>query len=532
MGQVASAMTFNKFLFTFLLGLAVAPSFAQTTTWSEHVAPILYAHCTSCHNAAGIAPFSLMSYADAYDNANDIADAVADRTMPPWPPDPTYSGFAHQRVLSQSDRDRIADWLTDGAPEGDTALAPDPPVYSGLAELQNPDLVSRMTPYTVNTSTDLYRCFVIPTGLSADQYITQIEALPGNRGIVHHVLIFEDTSGVPAQLDAADPGPGYTNFGGTGSSSSNLIGVWVPGQGMMSQPNGMGILLPANTNIILQVHYPGGTIGQTDSTEVRFRLNPGPLRRVYIASPLSHFNLDNGPLYIPADSVRTFYSHYQLPIGVSALSVGPHMHLIGRSIRSFGVTPSNDTIPFIDIPEWDFHWQGLYTFPRVLHLPAGTTLYSEAFYDNTTNNPENPNDPPAPVFLGEATTDEMMLVYFSYTYYLPGDENIIIDSNVVATGLPPLASSIAHTPQLYSPYPNPASDHLDFDYFLPNSSGAVLLLTDPIGRIVWKAQLDAGSTPGLQHATIQIEGFESGRYQLSLQADGVLRTKAVTIIRP
>ena len=161
MGQVASAMTFNKFLFTFLLGLAVAPSFAQTTTWSEHVAPILYAHCTSCHNAAGIAPFSLMSYADAYDNANDIADAVADRTMPPWPPDPTYSGFAHQRVLSQSDRDRIADWLTDGAPEGDTALAPDPPVYSGLAELQNPDLVSRMTPYMVNTSTDLYRCFVI-----------------------------------------------------------------------------------------------------------------------------------------------------------------------------------------------------------------------------------------------------------------------------------------------------------------------------------------------------------------------------------
>jgi hypothetical protein len=207
------------------------------------------------------------------------------------------------------------------------------------------------------------------------------------------------------------------------------------------------------------------------------------------------------------------------------------MHLIGRSIRSYGVTPANDTIPFIDIPEWDFHWQGLYTFPRVLHLPAGTTLFSEALYDNTANNPQNPNDPPANVYLGEATTDEMMLVYFSYAYYLPGDENIVIDSNVVATALPPPVQSVVVTPQLYAPYPNPASDRLEFDYFLPRSSPAVLMLADPSGRIVWKEELQQGGPPGARHGSVMLTGLGSGQYRLILQADQVRRTQPVTVVR-
>jgi len=276
--------------------------------WAVDIAPILYAKCTNCHNPNGIAPFSLITYQDAYDNRNDIQQDISIRKMPPWPPDPNYNHLAHERVLTAAEKTAIINWVSQGAPQGDSTLAPVPPVYASQAEITAPDLVVQIPSYTVNTATDLYRCFVIPSGLLSQRYITEIEAIPGNRSIVHHILIFEDTSGVPAQMDAADPGPGYTDFGGTGSNSSNLIGVWVPGQGVYKMPAGMGLYLPANTNIILQIHYPGPTFGQTDSTKILFKLSSSALRSVSIAPPLNHFNLSNGPLFIPANTTRTFYS--------------------------------------------------------------------------------------------------------------------------------------------------------------------------------------------------------------------------------
>jgi hypothetical protein len=121
-----------------------------------------------------------------------------------------------------------------------------------------------MPSYTINTNgNDVYRCFVIPTSLQQDVYLTELEVVPGNFEAVHHVLLFQDETGVPAQLDAQDPGVGYTSFGGTGSSESTLIGGWVPGQGHKIYPNGMGVRLPAGTNIVMQVHYPA-TLIQTD----------------------------------------------------------------------------------------------------------------------------------------------------------------------------------------------------------------------------------------------------------------------------
>ena len=141
---------------------------------SEHIAPILYNNCTSCHNPTGVAPFSLLDYNDAVVNAIDIADAVDTREMPPWPPDPSYRHLAYERILTQAEIDSIVAWVNNGVPLGDTSLAPTPPVYSGLAGITTPDLVTQMPTYTVNTATDLYRCFVLPTGLSAQKFITEI----------------------------------------------------------------------------------------------------------------------------------------------------------------------------------------------------------------------------------------------------------------------------------------------------------------------------------------------------------------------
>ena len=502
---------------------------SQVPNWSENIAPILYARCTNCHNVNGIAPFELMSYSDAVSYGSDIRSDVNSGIMPPWPPDAAYSHLAHERILTVQEKADIISWVDNGMPEGNPNLAPTPPVYTGIAQLTSPDLVSQIAPYTVNTTTDLYRCFVIPTNLATAKYITEIEAIPGNRNIVHHILIYEDSTSTPANLDAQDPGPGYTNFGGTGSLYSKLIGVWVPGSGLSTYPGGMGIKLPAHTNIILQIHYPGPTLNQIDSTQVRFKLSSGPLREISIAPVLNHYQLDNGPLVIPGNTTKTFTAHYTLTCDVSALAVGPHMHLIGHSISSWAISPASDTIPFISIPNWDFHWQGMYSFPRVLHLTTGTTIYSTAFYDNTSNNPDNPNNPPQLVTLGEATTDEMMLIYFAYTYYFPGDESIIQDSNLVLTSTPVINNDLVHSLQLYDPFPNPSAKGFEVSCFLPNASILNATLTNAQGKSVWNYNTGKSIVSGFTSIRVPALPGIKGAFFLVVDDGTTRRTKKILI---
>lgn len=510
-------------LLSLFLFISAITSRAQTT-WSNSVASIIYTNCSNCHRANGIAPFELLNYNDAVNNAYDVLSAVQTNKMPPWPPNISYSRLAHERVLSVQQKNDLADWVNIGMLRGDSTLEPAPPVFSTASEITNPNLILSIPNYIVNTTTDLYRCFVLPTNLSTAQYITGLEAIPGNRSIVHHILIFSDTSSTPAQLDAADPAPGYTNFGGTGSNTSKLIGVWVPGQSAFFTPASMGIKIPANANIILQIHYPRGIISQVDSTKLFLQLSSTFHREIYIDSPLNHYQLDNGAfLSIAPNTVRTYTAHYTIPYDLSTLSVGPHMHLLGKSIRTFGVTPTNDTIPFIDIPQWDFHWQGLYAFPRLIKLPAGTTLYSTATYDNTTANPNNPNSPPAWVFLGESTTDEMMLIYFSYTLYFPGDENIIVDSTVV-TGLPqPISNSAITTIQLYDPAPNPVAGNTTLQYFIPKAESYVLEITDLTGKLIKQIKNERGQ--GLFTEQIDVQELSAGIYLIHLSNGTISRTK-------
>ena len=230
----------KKFILLSAIALLTKTTSAQIT-WSENIAPIIYGNCSSCHNINGIAPMELMSYQNAVQNGSDIKDNVISREMPPWPPDPTYSRLAHERILTQVQIDDISTWVDNGMPRGDSLLEPPAPVISSVAQIANPDLILSAPVYNVNTTSDDYRCFVVPSTLTADKYLTAIEAVPGDRSVVHHILIYSDTTGVPAYLDGLDPGPGYTNFGGTGSSASKLIGVWVPGQRAYFSPAGMGI---------------------------------------------------------------------------------------------------------------------------------------------------------------------------------------------------------------------------------------------------------------------------------------------------
>lgn len=506
-----------------LFGLILATSAlsnAQTLvpTWSENVACILYSNCTTCHHDGGIAPFSLMTYQEANAAAFGVMNAVNSGSMPPWPPNRDYRQFAHERYLTQQEKDIITNWVNGGRPEGNPANAPMPPVYVSSEEITNPHLTLTIPNYTVSTvGNDVYRCFAIPTNLGQDVYITDLEVVPGNREVVHHVLVYADDTNLPIQLDAADPQPGYTNFGGTGSSSSKLIGAWVPGQRARHYPSGMGVKMVAGSTIVLQIHYPATANGQQDQTKINIRYTSGGfVRELFIASPLHHGDLNEGALFIPANQTRTFTADYALPnnVNVTVLDVGPHMHLIGRSIKSWASTPQG-TVNLIDIPSWNFHWQGFYEFRQPLKLPAGSTLHSAATYDNTLANPFNPNNPPQLVTAGEATDEEMMLIYFTYTVYFPGDENIVIDTSTVK----PTHNNCDYTYlvglddqelDVNQPFPNPTDGPISLH--LPENVLFDVVVIDATGRNVRQMSSVSGQT------LLDMAGLGMGLYQVRVSS--------------
>ena len=478
----------KKLLSFGLLLAAFATVKAQTApTWSADVASIVYNKCSNCHHAGAIGPFPLMSYSDAFVQAAGIEGSVSDGKMPPWPPDPTYRRYAHERLLETDEKTKILDWIAAGAPEGDANTAPVPPVFTDGWAIASPDISIKMPDYfSEAVSSDLYKCFAIPTGITEDKFIKSIEVIPGNRSVVHHVLIFQDPSGDCLALDAADPNPGYTNYGGAGSNNAKLVGGWVPGSTTNTLPSGFGIKLKANSALVLQVHYPAGTVGTLDSTRVNIKFTDGTnTREVFVAPILNHIvGMTNGPLNIPANEVRVFEEEFALPIKATVFSVSPHMHLIGRNIKAYGVPPTGDTIKLINIRDWNFGWQGAYQFQYAQPIPEGTIIRGTATYDNTVNNPYNPSNPPQDVNVGEATTDEMMITYFSYSYYQPGDENILMDSTLLTTSIP---QQVANKLNVFF-YPNPATNNVFID--IPNDNDAyTLTLYNQMGQAVLSSRL-------------------------------------------
>jgi hypothetical protein len=499
----------------------------QTINWATDVAPILYEHCVSCHRDGSIGHFSLVSYGDAYSNRFEILDATSNRRMPPWKPDPNYRHFAGENRLTDAQIQTIQAWVDADAPQGDPAQAPDLPVFSDGSSVGNPDHMLSTPFYTVTATDDEYRCFVIPNGLLQTRFLRGLEAVPGNHEVVHHILIYEDTTGQAQLLDAQTPEPGYVSFGGTGVNGSRLVGAWVPGAQTRLLPPFLGVKLKAGADLIVQMHYPSGSEGKSDMTALNFFFTPGNqgVREVTLAPLINHspFSLENYPLMIPPNTVKEYHAKFKTPVPGSLISVGPHMHLIGRSMKCFAVTLQNDTIPLINIPEWDFHWQGSYTFQHVQKIPFGATLHAYATYDNTLNNPFQPSNPPQLVTQGEATTDEMLLVYFAYMNYQNGDENILLDSTLLASAIRDMPQEIGRL----EVFPNPVSERLQYQFDLLSATPLRVVLCDVQGRdlqvLMEKEQLPAGH----YEESALLLALAPGQYLLRLHTAGGVQVRAV-----
>ena len=250
-------------------------------TFSNQVSRLFQEHCQQCHRAGEVAPFSLVEYEDASAWATAIKQAVTDRRMPPWKPVPGHGEFVGERRLTDDEIEILVSWVDAGSPEGDSDDLPEALEFNPDWTLGEPDLILETPSYTPDPNVeDDYRCFsaVIPDSIDESKSITSIEVRPGNRAIVHHLLLFGDPVGESAGFEAGDEeeAPGYECFGSAGISSagftlgveSYIMGGWAPGSRPQVLPEGTGIYLRRGSRIAIQIHYhPDGT-SQTDTTRI------------------------------------------------------------------------------------------------------------------------------------------------------------------------------------------------------------------------------------------------------------------------
>ena len=373
-------------------------------TFTRDVAPILFSACASCHRPEGVAPFSLLTYDDAKSHAAAIVEATQDRVMPPWKPEPGYGEFLDERRLTSDQIATLRRWVDDGLLEGDPALLPRPPTWSGHWQLGTPDLVIETPLYTLSASgDDVYRNFVLPIETSTSRYIRAWEFLPGS-GAVHHATMQFDPTRSSRRLDEQDPEPGYEGVVPHSAMSPDgyFLG-WLPGLVSNVAPRGMSWPLPTGADLILMLHLR--PIGKAETIQAKLGLyfsdGPPQLQPTLIRMTRQHMDIPPGDRrYVVTDTFR-------LDVDADLYTIQPHAHLLAKEVRSYATLPDGTRKWLIYIREWDFNWQGVFRYARPEFLPAGTTITFELTYDNSADNLHNPHHPPRRVTYGQHTNDEM-----------------------------------------------------------------------------------------------------------------------------
>lgn len=504
---------------------------AQTVTYSEHIAPIIYNHCTNCHRTGEIGPFPLTNYTEVAGWAATIQYVTEIGYMPPWKPDPTYRRYRKENFLSAEQKQQITDWVNQGMPQGNPALEPALPVFPTGSQVGVPDLVLSFAEAFEHqgNNTDEYRYFVIPTGLTEDKNIRSLEFRPGNKNIVHHTLIWEDTTGASAASDAATPEYGYSGSQGVGGNlNQQQLPGFVPGAAPVVYSNGITQTIHAGADLKLQMHYAPSATNEVDSSSINIFFEDAPNTRpllTYIMLPFGN-TLVNGPFIMLPNQVKEFHGVFTVPLDVSLFSIAPHCHKLAQHWKVYAVEPSGDTIPLINIREWDFNWQGAYQFQQLIKLTAGAVIHAFCEYDNTTNNINNPNNPPQLVTWGEGTTDEMFYLPISFLVYQEGDENIVFDDNTVN-----VLNIYQTKDKLYPVNPTPSGDNIRFGFTIGNSGNVSLKIYSLEGKLVKQIENNSYHLPGYHVKDLNVSDLRSGVYFLEMIKGEMRQTEKIIIAR-
>lgn len=378
-----------------LLIAAVAAAGAHAEPSFDDVGPIFARRCAVCHHPNGIGPFSLLTYQDAKRRAGMIKEVVTERRMPPWHADPAHGVFKNDRRLSDAEVSSVAAWVDAGAPPGSTAdfaVASE----SGVGEwrIGTPDIVYAMPKIVELPAAVLvpYENFEIPSGFDKDTWIRAIEVKPGNPKVVHHIVI---TLKVPGGYSVP-----HGEFIGLGYG---MIAGYTPGMDPTILEPDTALLVPRGSIFQVQIHYT--TTGRPERDRSRFGCvlaDTPPGHRAYWAIAV---NIDFAiPPY--ADNYRVDASRV-VPRDLLLHALNAHMHYRGKSFEFVATYPDGTVETLLRVPKYDFNWQTEYILAQPKRLPKGTRIDAIAHYDNSANNPANP-DPTVTVRHGEQTWNEML----------------------------------------------------------------------------------------------------------------------------
>jgi len=418
---------------------------AQSITFSD-VAPIIRTKCATCHKPEQTGPFPLITYEDVVKRASFIRDVIQRGYMPPWRADNHYTTFANDRSLTERERSMLVQWIDAKAPRGDkvdTVHLKDASI-PGTSYFRKPDLILYAADsfHVKGDNLERYVIFKIPFELKDSFNVEAIELYCNNKKLIHHanyaihsvpdasVDIYKTDALLNLTEDDRRKFDQYQPY----RKTITYYGGWIPGTSYESYPKDIGWVMPKRGVILLTVHFAPSATDESCRLGVNLFFKPTRIQRIVKVVSFGSGGIGENQImpifYIKAGQVQKFTLEVSNPHDdQSILYVWPHMHLLGKEYLAYAITPAGDTIRLVHIPRWDFRWQEIYRFKKLVRIPKGSVIHIEGTYDNTTDNPFNPNSPPKNVFsYGDMkTTDEMMTLMMIFLPYKEGDENINLE---------------------------------------------------------------------------------------------------------
>ncbi len=413
-----------------LSGTAAAGAEADTPTFTEDVAPILYENCVTCHRAGEVAPMSLVTYQETRPWGRSIKNKVMSGEMPPWHADPSVGRFLNERRLTDDERDTIVQWVDAGAPEGDRDKLPPAPTFAEGWQIGTPDLIVEMTEaFEVPAEGEVaYQYFTAPTNFTEDKWVQAVEVRAGAPSAVHHILAYARAPGAERRPPAFNLIPVGERAEAAvrareararetgrparpaGAGPGTLIGTMAPGTNPIVFEPKSAMRVPKGTQVVFQVHYTatGEPTSDRSSIGMVFTDEP-PEQEVRFGQFLNpYFEIPAGEANQRVDALVEFTEDTEI------YALFPHTHLRGKRWEYELVHPDGRREPVLSVPGYDFNWQIYYQFEEPLMVPKGTRLEASAWYDNSAANKANP-DPTIPVRWGEQTWEEMHYTGISYS---------------------------------------------------------------------------------------------------------------------
>jgi mono/diheme cytochrome c family protein len=380
-------------------------------SYCGQVARILQDNCQTCHHAGTAAPMSFRTYQDAVSWGDMIKEVITEKRMPPWHADPHYGKFSNDRRMKAEDVQALLTWLDSGRELGDKSDMPPAKEYVDGWTIGKPDVIFELPQeQTIPASGTIpYQYFVTPTNFKEDVWVQAAEARPGNRGVVHHIIV-----------SYRDP-KGKDRSKGQGIGDGFVVGT-APGDMPLILPPGMARKIPAGSDLVWQMHYTANGKEAKDRSQVGLVFYKGKEPPKYNAQTIGIMNPN---LAIPARASNFLVeSEWTAPRDTLLLSYMAHMHLRGKDFQYTATYPDGRSETLLSIPRYDFNWQTMYRVDKPLHIPKGTRIHCAAHYDNSSANPANP-DPTKEVNWGDQTWEEMMIGWIDFVWEQPEAEAIL-----------------------------------------------------------------------------------------------------------